>query len=189
VRIFGSWVGVVMTLTMHGCPMHEDLVPAVEVALPALPGVAEVDVALVWNPPWSIAWLSLAAAAALGLQRLTMKTRAARRRVLGPAAAGVTGLTVLTGCGAAATMSRTSAAPAIQVRLSSLMAQQSVSKAREPRVPYVPGITLAAVAQAEGFQASDLGAMMVAVSGVQAGWAAPRHPGDRLELMTGMAGG
>jgi metal-sulfur cluster biosynthetic enzyme len=43
---------VVMTLTTVGCPMHESIALGVQRALFALPEVEEVQVNLVWDPPW-----------------------------------------------------------------------------------------------------------------------------------------
>jgi len=119
-----------------------------------------------------------------------MQTRPIHGRLLGLAAAG---LAVLSGCGAAATLSPAgSGAPhaaAIEVRLSAMMAPRSVSKARTPQVPFAPGLTTAQVAAREGFRGADLDSMMVVVNGVQTDWSAALAPGDRVELLTGMAGG
>ena len=46
-------VTVIMTLTTPGCPMHESIVWGVKCALLNLEGVEEVDVQVVWDPPWS----------------------------------------------------------------------------------------------------------------------------------------
>lgn len=45
-------VEVEMTLTTPGCPMSDSMPAAAERALRMLPGVAEVDVELVWEPRW-----------------------------------------------------------------------------------------------------------------------------------------
>ena len=45
-------VKVVMTLTTPGCPMHESICWGVENALLSLNGVDDVEVDLVWDPPW-----------------------------------------------------------------------------------------------------------------------------------------
>jgi len=52
VRIDGSTIVVVMTLTTPGCPMHESIAQGVQTALLSLDGVADVDVQIVWDPPW-----------------------------------------------------------------------------------------------------------------------------------------
>lgn len=53
VRVTGPTVTVVMTLTTPGCPMHESISQGVQVALLGLEGVADVDVQVVWDPPWN----------------------------------------------------------------------------------------------------------------------------------------
>jgi len=52
VRVDGSTVVVVMTLTTPGCPMHESISQGVQTVLLSLEGVADVDVQVVWDPPW-----------------------------------------------------------------------------------------------------------------------------------------
>ena len=44
---------VTMTLTSLGCPLGPVIVQEVQGALKDLPGVADIDVKLVWSPPWS----------------------------------------------------------------------------------------------------------------------------------------
>jgi metal-sulfur cluster biosynthetic enzyme len=44
-------VGITMTLTTPGCPLHDVIVTGVERAL-TRPGGPEVDVEVVWDPPW-----------------------------------------------------------------------------------------------------------------------------------------
>ncbi len=47
-------VYVAMTMTTPGCPLHESMAQMVERAiLFRVPGVREVTVKLVWDPPWS----------------------------------------------------------------------------------------------------------------------------------------
>ena len=58
VAITGGKVTVKMTLTTPGCPMHESLAWGVHTALLNLDGVNEVEVELVWDPPWSPAMMS-----------------------------------------------------------------------------------------------------------------------------------
>ena len=52
ITLVGHKVRVVMTLTTFGCPMHESIRWGVENALLALEGIEEVEVDLVWDPPW-----------------------------------------------------------------------------------------------------------------------------------------
>ena len=53
IEIRDSDIFVQMTLTTPGCPMSSYLTGATRSALAALDGVGEVDVELVWEPPWS----------------------------------------------------------------------------------------------------------------------------------------
>ena len=53
VEIDGPRVRVTMTLTTPGCPMHEGLVKGVRTVVGGLADVDEVEVDLVWEPPWT----------------------------------------------------------------------------------------------------------------------------------------
>ena len=44
---------VTMTLTTPGCPMHESISWGVKNALTGLEGVKDVEVHIVWDPPWN----------------------------------------------------------------------------------------------------------------------------------------
>jgi metal-sulfur cluster biosynthetic enzyme len=46
-------VHVTMTLTTPGCPMHESISWGVKNALKNIEGIDEVDVDIVWDPPWN----------------------------------------------------------------------------------------------------------------------------------------
>lgn len=58
---------VTMTLTSMGCPMAGTIVQMVKVALSDIPEVKEVDVHIVWTPPWSKDRMSRYAKIALGV--------------------------------------------------------------------------------------------------------------------------
>jgi metal-sulfur cluster biosynthetic enzyme len=58
IAIDGAKVTVSMTLTTPGCPMHESIAWGVQSALLTLDGVEEVEVQLVWDPPWTPARMS-----------------------------------------------------------------------------------------------------------------------------------
>ena len=45
-------VAIRMTLTSPACPVAEELPPAVEQKVAAVPGVTSVAVDVVWEPPW-----------------------------------------------------------------------------------------------------------------------------------------
>ena len=53
ITVNAAKVTVAMTLTTPGCPMHESIVWGVKCALLNLEGVEEVDVQVVWDPPWT----------------------------------------------------------------------------------------------------------------------------------------
>ena len=48
----GGAVEVRMTLTSPGCPIGPELMAAVDQAARTAPGVGDVHVQLVWDPPW-----------------------------------------------------------------------------------------------------------------------------------------
>ena len=52
IRIEGTKVSVQMTLTTPACPMSESLAMGVQSAILNLDPVEEVEVDLVWDPPW-----------------------------------------------------------------------------------------------------------------------------------------
>ena len=54
-------VYVQMTLTSPMCPVAETLPPEVEEKVRQVPGVAGVELELVWEPPWSMDMMSEAA--------------------------------------------------------------------------------------------------------------------------------
>lgn len=66
VNIQGTYVGVEMTLTTPGCPMHDRLAHGAKVAVLRLDGVEEVDVEIVWDPPWAPTMMTAEARAQLG---------------------------------------------------------------------------------------------------------------------------
>ncbi len=59
---------VTMTLTSMGCPLAPVIVDQGNAALADIPEVKEVDVNIVWNPPWSRDMMSRYAKIALGIQ-------------------------------------------------------------------------------------------------------------------------
>ncbi|KIL50183.1 MULTISPECIES: metal-sulfur cluster assembly factor [Jeotgalibacillus] len=58
---------VKMTLTSMGCPLAPVIVDQVKAALADVPEVKEVDVNIVWSPPWSKDNMSRYAKIALGI--------------------------------------------------------------------------------------------------------------------------
>lgn len=59
---------VTMTLTSMGCPLAGTIVEQVKAALSDLPEVKEVDVNIVFNPPWTRDMMSRYAKIALGVR-------------------------------------------------------------------------------------------------------------------------
>lgn len=58
IAIDAAKVTVTMTLTTPGCPMHESIAWGVKCAVLNLEGVEDVEVQIVWEPPWSPALMS-----------------------------------------------------------------------------------------------------------------------------------
>jgi metal-sulfur cluster biosynthetic enzyme len=58
VTMDGRRVKVTMTLTTPGCPMHESIAAGVQHAVLAVEGVEDVEVEIVWDPPWHPALMS-----------------------------------------------------------------------------------------------------------------------------------
>ncbi len=52
IAITGTRVEVKMTLTTPGCPMHDSIARAAQIALLQLEAVTEAEVEVVWDPPW-----------------------------------------------------------------------------------------------------------------------------------------
>jgi metal-sulfur cluster biosynthetic enzyme len=67
-EISGAKVLVQMTLTTPGCPMHESIAYGVQMALLGLDGVDDVEVELVWDPPWNPALMTPEGRVQLGIQ-------------------------------------------------------------------------------------------------------------------------
>jgi FeS assembly SUF system protein len=63
----GNDVKVTMTLTTPMCPVAESMPAEVESKVREVDGVNEVDVELVWEPPWDMSKLSEAAKLELGM--------------------------------------------------------------------------------------------------------------------------
>ena len=53
VSIDGGRVGVTMTLTALGCPLHDVMADWARAAVGAIPGVEACEVALTFDPPWT----------------------------------------------------------------------------------------------------------------------------------------
>jgi FeS assembly SUF system protein len=60
-------VAVTMTLTTPHCPVAESMPGEVELRVGAVPGIGDVEVNLVWDPPWNPAQMSDEAKLELGM--------------------------------------------------------------------------------------------------------------------------
>jgi FeS assembly SUF system protein len=60
-------VAITMTLTSPGCPLSGYIGTAVESAVTDLEGVKDVDVDIVWSPPWNPSMMSEDAKLELGI--------------------------------------------------------------------------------------------------------------------------
>jgi len=61
-------VAIRMTLTSPMCPVAESLPPEVEEKVRGVPGVTDVKIDLVWEPPWTPSLMSEAARLELGME-------------------------------------------------------------------------------------------------------------------------
>lgn len=66
IAVSGNDVKILMTLTSPNCPAAQSLPAEVRQKIKALPGVEEVDVEIVWDPPWGPEMMSEAAKLQLG---------------------------------------------------------------------------------------------------------------------------
>lgn len=66
VSVKGGSATITMTLTTPGCPLHAIIEADVRSVLGEVPGIEEVTVDLVWEPPWTPAVMSDEAKRALG---------------------------------------------------------------------------------------------------------------------------
>lgn len=69
ISIRGDTVQIKMTLTTPGCPMHESIAWGVKMALLNLDGVEDVEVEIVWDPPWNPSMMSEVGRARVGVTR------------------------------------------------------------------------------------------------------------------------
>jgi metal-sulfur cluster biosynthetic enzyme len=53
VKIHADRVHITMTLTTEGCPLHDAMTEWVRQAVAKIPGVEDVEVAIVFDPPWT----------------------------------------------------------------------------------------------------------------------------------------
>ena len=68
VTIEGDRVSVQMTLTTPGCPMQESIAWGVKMALLNHDAIQDVDVEIVWDPPWNASMMSDIGRAHVGIR-------------------------------------------------------------------------------------------------------------------------
>ena len=68
VAVTDGVVKVTMTLTTPGCPMHESISWGVKNALSGLEGVKDVEVEIVWDPPWNPSMMTEAGRTIIGVR-------------------------------------------------------------------------------------------------------------------------
>ena len=66
-------VVITMTLTTPHCPVAESMPSEVELRVGAVPGVRDVEVNLVWDPPWDMGKMSDEAVGQIGLLAQTLE--------------------------------------------------------------------------------------------------------------------
>ncbi len=67
VKIEGGDVIVEMTLTSSGCPLAPIIDQLVKSEISAIEGVEEIELKLVWDPPWTVELITEEMRAELGL--------------------------------------------------------------------------------------------------------------------------
>ncbi len=67
VQVADDTVNVKMTLTSPGCPAHGMITESVKEKLESIEGVRQVNIEIVWEPPWDPSRMSAAARQQLGI--------------------------------------------------------------------------------------------------------------------------
>ncbi|MGC8663607.1 MAG: metal-sulfur cluster assembly factor [Thermoplasmata archaeon] len=67
IKLNGDNIYVKMTMTTPGCPLTAWILADAENRLKQIPGVNDVQIELVWDPPWSVDRISEEARKLLGL--------------------------------------------------------------------------------------------------------------------------
>lgn len=70
IKINDDKVELTMTMTSPTCPMSEQIMQMAKYAVGAVDGVSNVDVELVWNPPWDLSKMSETARIELDLTEM-----------------------------------------------------------------------------------------------------------------------
>ncbi|MGI5845694.1 MAG: metal-sulfur cluster assembly factor [Alphaproteobacteria bacterium] len=70
IKIDNSTVKLTMTMTSPTCPMVEQIIQMAKDAVSKVENVSDVDVELVWNPPWDLSRMSESARIELDLTEM-----------------------------------------------------------------------------------------------------------------------
>lgn len=66
-------VDIKMTMTTRGCPLHDTLVNDVKRYVNTIKGVGDINVEIVWDPPWSIEKMNPAVREKLGFGKPSLR--------------------------------------------------------------------------------------------------------------------
>jgi metal-sulfur cluster biosynthetic enzyme len=66
-------VGIEMTMTTRGCPLHDTLVSDVKRSVGKITGIRNIDVKIVWEPPWTSDKINPAVRERLGIGKPTLR--------------------------------------------------------------------------------------------------------------------
>ena len=66
-------IDIKMTMTTRGCPLHDTLVSDVKKYVNTIEGVGDINVQIVWDPPWSIEKMNPAVRDKLGFGKPTLR--------------------------------------------------------------------------------------------------------------------
>jgi metal-sulfur cluster biosynthetic enzyme len=69
----GKDVDIRMTMTTRGCPLHDTLVSDVKRYVGKINGIGNVNIEIVWDPPWSIEKMDAAVRQKLGFGKPTLR--------------------------------------------------------------------------------------------------------------------
>jgi sulfur carrier protein ThiS len=77
----------------------------------------------------------------------------------------------------------------LTLKMTALLAKRAKSKVQEVQHEYTPGMTVADLVGAEGFEGHDAEAIQAIVNGTQQPREYQLNDGDTVELLVGIAGG
>jgi len=66
-------IDIKMTMTTRGCPLHDTLVSDVKKYVNTIEGVGDINVQIVWDPPWSVEKMNPAVRDKLGFGKPSLR--------------------------------------------------------------------------------------------------------------------